>query len=54
MWNNISNTYWGIASLTNMDTYKDWYEGKKQYLSSSKEKQAIADAEILLISSRGQ
>ncbi|WP_280790427.1 DUF6443 domain-containing protein [Pedobacter petrophilus] len=44
LWNSASNTYWGVASLLDGNTYVDFYENQKAYWSSSPEDKAKADA----------
>nr|WP_162988848.1 hypothetical protein [Pedobacter schmidteae] len=47
LWNGVSNTYWGIASLTSTDTYVNWYKGQKEYWNSSSEERGKADAKYI-------
>ena len=44
LWNSFSNSFWGVASLLDGNTYVDFYEGQKAYWSSSAEDKAKADA----------
>jgi hypothetical protein len=44
LWNSVSDTYLGVASLLDGNTYLNLYENQKAYWSSSTEDKAKADA----------
>lgn len=47
LWNTTANSFWGVASLLDGNTYVNLYKGQKEYWSSSSEERAKADAEYL-------
>jgi RHS repeat-associated protein len=47
VWSSVSNTFWGVASLTNANTYMNWYQGQKEYWSSSAEDRGKVDGTYL-------